>query len=269
MVKTPSATAQKSRYTKWRPLLPNIQGIKYLFYQKVSRDTLEREYETYLNDATEDKPNFIKYSNGPFYTNLVLYVLEERVIQESKKPKPDYRSIPMTQSAIMERITKLFSKYGYTCTQSSIAKALQTLETPFCYGGPDNTVYVVMSKKLEHVKSRGERFVYWLDEFRNEYEKKADLLKSVFKSKVALPYSYIINEYYLRGNKNCWIPTGFAYRFKKAEDANDFKESLLHSFGEQCFFNVIVYEENVIILLAQEHPSLRVLSELLSNVFLS
>lgn len=269
MVKTPSATAQKSRNTKWRPLLPNIQGIKYLFYQKVNRDTLEREFEEYLNNVTEDKPSFIKYSNGPLYTNLVLYVLEERIIQESKKSKPDYRSIPMTQNSIKQRITKLFGKYGYSCTQSSIAKALQTLETPFCYDGPDNTVYVVMSKRLENIKSRGERFVYWLDEFRNEYEKKADLLKSVFKSKVALPYSYIINEYYLKGNKSYWIPTGFAYRFKKTEDAKNFKESLLHSFGEQCFFNVIVYEENVIILLAQKHPSLRVLSGLLSNIFLN
>lgn len=257
----------KGRNTKrnstWRPLLPNKNGIKYNYYQKVSLKDLDSALEKYISDGSEDKPNFIEYANGPYYENLILYIFDQ-----ARKDNPYVDYVKLYQSDIQSQISKHFSKYGYNPSQSNVAKALKNLETPFCYDIPNSPVYTVMSEKLDRIVPRGKHYVYWLAQFKDQYSRKGSTIKSLYKNKIAIPFSYVLNEYYMKsGTQHGWVGTGFIYRFKEANYAKSFKDDLLRHFGEQCFFNIVVYEDNVIILLAQDHANLRDISSVLGNLF--
>ncbi|MBR2139485.1 MAG: hypothetical protein IJ963_01305 [Phascolarctobacterium sp.] len=262
------ATKKPNREALWKPVLPNKWGVKYRFYQKVSCKDLEENYKRFQSNPENKDKGFVK-SYGPYYANLVLYVLIENMELQLTK-KSDFEAIKMTQGAIGARIKELFGEYGYNGAQSNVAKALKELETPFCYDGYNNTVYTVVSAKVKDVRERGERYSYWIENFKYEYDSRALLLRSKYVSKVALPFAYVINEKFMKsGNESGWVPTGFVYRFKDAKDTKGFKDSLLKIFGEQCFFNIVIYEDNVIILLAQDYPKLRELAKVLSNLFLN
>ena len=232
-------------------------------------ENLERLYQHHINSGNNGGQDFIK-NIGPYYTNLVLHVLVEHMESEEAKGHLEEKYMKMTQAAIGAKIEQLFGKFGYTNSQTAVSKALKTLETPFCYIGRKDLVFTVSKCRKQIVHERGERYEYWMTRFKGEFEKKATDLRSKYAKKVALPFAYIINQYYKKtGAYEGWVSTGFMYRFKNVGDVADFKKDLLHFFGEQCFFNVVTYEDNVVILLAQDHPHLKDLADTLSNLFVT
>lgn len=256
-----------SRIERWKKFLPNHNGIKYCFYERVDLENLERLYQRHISNGNSGGQNFIK-AIGPYYANLVLHVLVEHMEAEEAKKHFDEKYMKLTQAVIGEKIEQLFGKFGYKNSQSAISKALKTLETPFCYVGRKDFVFTVSKSKRESVFQWGDRYEYWITKFQGEFDNKATYLRSKYSKKVALPFSYLINQYYKEsGSYAGWVSTGFMYRFKDVNDTTDFKKDLLHSFGEQCFFNVVTYEDNVVILLAQDHPQLKDLSDTLSKLF--
>lgn len=263
----PQFYKELNRNERWKPLLINHKGVKYYFYQKVNFENLDRHFKAYLDNGSRSVQEFIK-THAPFYTNLILYVLEEKIRVEKEKGNYDYEYRKMTQKAIIKRIKELFGKYGYRVTQSAVAKALKTLETPFCYDPFDTQILTVGCVKRRNVREHEERYEYWLKPLKEEFYNKASSLRSKFISKVAIPFSYVINQYWKKlGDFEGWIETGFVYRFNNNGDAIKFKTALLESFGEQCFFNIVVYEENVIILLALNNPNLAKVSDVIGNLF--
>ena len=182
----------------------------------------------------------------PYTENMLLYLISRNYITDKK----------VTQASLEGLIEKVFERYHFTSSQGNISKALAELKKPFYYGTRDTLYTVVREGRRYLIKKHLAGLRANANEFARKYQKHL-----LFPT----PFPLAASIYQEKKKQEEFVDV-FIFRVD-SDYAHAMKNDMFDLFDRNAFFNIIAYDDNVIVLLNRDYPHVLKLSKTIETLF--
>lgn len=244
------ANQATDRANRWKPSEKDANGNRYVCYKKILFSELDKMFmpKSKSNDGKASEPQLKDYDivEYPYTENMLLYLISRNYITDKK----------VTQASLEGLIEKVFERYHFTSSQGNISKALAELKKPFYYGTRDTLYTVVREGRRYLIKKHLAGLRANANEFARKYQKHL-----LFPT----PFPLAASIYQEKKKQEEFVDV-FIFRVD-SDYAHAMKNDMFDLFDRNAFFNIIAYDDNVIVLLNRDYPHVLKLSKTIETLF--